>query len=220
MTTTINYADAFATGEYMSFRDSIAKASLDNKIHVKDGALVLGKNKFVVPYFVNYLNHIEQLEKERATLLMNYNDLYEKIIISDKPEKFKYLFDDVVVKIHNIEVQIDELRTFIATKNQGALSDKLKQEIDNNNKKASLLLDTSKQNIVTDNAVTKDVIALYKTNLNLHSSLNDAKHILPFDYIIVKRERTSHDKALKHTTLTKRQRVKGAVKKLMIDKLQ
>lgn len=217
---TVNFGDAFASAEYLAFRDAIAKVSLDNKLHIKGNHVIVGKNKYHVPNFVNYMEHIQHLETERAMLLMKYNDVYDKIIVADRPERYKSVFDELVKKINNIEVLIDELKTFISVKNQVRLQDTLQQQIDNNNQKALQMIENSKEAVVVDNALTRDILTLYKTNLSLHNSLSEAKHILPHDYVIVKKDQQTPRKTLKHTTLTKRQKVKSAVKKLMVDKLQ
>ena len=220
VSSSVNFGDAFNSAEYLAFKNAVSKVSLDNKLLIKDNHVVIGKTKYHVPNFVNYLEHIEYLEGERAILLMKYSDAYDRIIVSDRPERYKHAFDELVTKINNIEVLIDELKTFIETKNEVKLQDILKQQIADNNQKVSLLVEGSKDRIVIDTAIAKDALSLYKTNINLHNSLSEAKHVLPHDYVIVKKEQNTPRKTLKHTTLTKRQKVKGVVKKLMIDKLQ
>jgi hypothetical protein len=216
----VHYDEEFTSPEYLAFREAMSKVALENRVHVKDNFIVVGKNRYNVPNFVNYQDYINQLEEERSVLLMKYNDVYERIVISERPDKFKSMFDDLVTKINNIEVLIDEVRTFIETRNKEHVADKLQQQIDGNNDHANQLIDNSKGSVVVDTAITKQIISLYKANLNLHNSLNEAKHTLPHDYIIVKKEQSAPRKALRHSTLTKRQKVKTAVKKLMIDKLQ
>lgn len=216
----VNFDEAFKTPEYLAFREAVAKLSLENKIHIKDNSLVVGKNRYAVPNFVNYQDYIDKLEKERTLLLMKYNDMYENMLIMDNPEKHKRPFEELVTKLNNIEVIIDELNTFINTKNQTRLQDKLKQQMDDNKHKTQALMGNIQNNIAMDNSVVKEVLSLYKKNLDLHNALGDAKHILPHDYVIVKKEQQTSRTALKHSTLTKRQKVKTTVKKLMIDKLQ
>lgn len=216
----VHYEEEFSSPEYLTFRDAMSKVALENKVHVKDNFIVVGKNRYPVPNFVNYKEYINQLEKERSVLLMKYNDVYDKIVIAERPEKFKSMFDDLVTQINNIEVLIDEVITFIETRNKVRVADTLKQQIDGNNNHVTQLINNSKGSVVVDADITKNIISLYKANLNLHNSLDEAKHTLPHDYIIVKKEHSASHKALKHSTLTKRQKVKTVVKKLMVDKLQ
>lgn len=218
--TRVNFDEEFNTPEYLSFREAMSKVALENRVHVKDNFVVVGKNKYDIPNFVNYQDYIHQLEKELSVLLMKYNDVYEKIVVAERPEKFKTMFDDLVTKISNTEILIDEVRTFIETRNKERIADKLKQQIDRNNDHANQLIQNSKESVVIDTDVTKQIVSLYKTNLSLYNSLNEAKHTLPHDYVIVKKEPKATHKVLRHSTLTKRQKVKTAVKKLMIDKLQ
>lgn len=219
MSSRISYEDAFNTPEYLRFKDAIAKISLDNKVIVKDNNIVYGKNKFSIPHFVNYLQHLEELQQESSVLLKAYSDIYEKIIIADRPEKYKQSFNELVSKINNVEVLIDELQTFIHTKNQTSLKDTLQQEMHATNDKIDNLINGSMDNLVVDTGLLKEIVSLHKTSINLHASLNDAKHILPHDYVIVEKKYNLAGKPLKHTTLTKRQKIKSTVKKLMIDKL-
>jgi hypothetical protein len=219
MSSRVSYEDAFNTPEYSRFKDAIAKTSLDNKVIVKDNNIVFGKNKVSIPHFVNYLQHLEELQQERSVLLKAYSDVYDKIITADRPEKHKQSFNELVSKINSIEVLIDELQTFIHTKNQISLKNTLQQEILTTNAKIDNLINGSRDNLVVDTGLLNEIVSLHKTNINLHASLNDAKHILPHDYVIVEKKHNLAGKPLKHTTLTKRQKIKSTVKKLMIDKL-
>jgi hypothetical protein len=222
MSSRVSYEDAFSTPEYVAFKEAISKTSLDNRLHIKNNHISVGKLRFRIPNFVNAKGHLEELELERSQLLMRYNDVYEKIVVADRPERYKQPFNDLVTKISNVEVLMDELQTFIQARNVVNIKDNLQQELDANNIKWSTLIDNSTENIVVDNGTVKEVIALYKNNISLHNALNDAKHILPHDYIILEKKLLKEEassKTLKHTTLTKRQKVKSAVKKLMIDKL-
>ncbi len=220
MSSRVSYEDAFNTPGYLSFKDAVAKISLDNKVVVKDNNIVFGKTKVGIPHFVNYQEHLEELQQERSLLLKAYIDVYDKIVIADKPEKYKHSFNDLVSKINNVEVLIDELQTFIHAKNQSSLKNTLQQELHTNNAKIDNLIHRSKDNLVVDSGLLKEIVSLHKTSINLHASLMDAKHILPHDYVIIEKKHNLAGKPLKHTTLTKRQKIKSTVKKLMIDRLE
>jgi hypothetical protein len=219
MSSRISYEDAFNSPEYKHFQEAMSKVSLDNKLLIKNNQIVVGKNTHNIPYFINYQEHLLELEKERCKLLLQYNDIYEKIIIVDKPERYKQVFNDLVRQIHNIDVMIDELHTFIETRNAVSLKDKLQSELQENLTKMEKLVNMSKDNIVIDNAVTREILSLYKSNFNIHNILIDAKHILPHDYVIIEKKQNTQRNTLQHTTLTKREKIKGTVKKLMIDRL-
>jgi hypothetical protein len=220
MSSRISYEDAFNTTEYKLFQEAMSKVSLDNKLLIKDNHIVVGKNKYNIPYFINYQEHLQDLEKERCTLLLQYNDIYEKIIIIDNPEKYKQVFNELVKKINNIDVMIDELHTFIEARNAVSLKDQFQKQLHENVSKMDGLVNMSKDKVVIDSAVTREILSLYKNNQNIHNLLIDAKHILPHDYVIVKKKQNIQRDTLKHTPLTKRQKIKGPVKKLMIDVLE
>ena len=219
MSSRISYEDAFHSPEYKHFQEAMSKISLDNKLFVKNNHIVVGKNTYTIPYFINYQEHLQELENERCTLLLKYNDVYEKIIITDKPEKYKQVFNELVKRINNIDVMIDELHTFIEARNAVSAKDQLQREIQENISKMETIVNMSKDNVVVDNAVLREILSLYKSNFNLHNLLIDAKHVLPHDYVITEKKQNTQGKTLKHTAFTKRQKVKGTVKKLMIDRL-
>lgn len=225
-TTVASLAEKFASQEYMSFKETVERSSLDNKLVIKNKHVVYGKQKVKVPNFVNAKRLIEFLEGERVKHLLEYNDIYQKILVSDKPQIFKSSYDKLVTTIANIEVLIDEIHAFVesrsADKRADTVGSKLKDVIDKAHNTAQAL----QANGVLDVVKVKQLVALFHESLQLHSTHIEAKQEPLQDYVIYDLPTKENHKVVstsrpsKRTGLTMLGKVKPNIKKLMIDKLE
>lgn len=223
--TAASLAGKFSSPEYVSFKETVERASLDNKLVVKNKHIVFGKHKVQVPNFVSSKELIEYLESERVKYLLEYNDIYEKIIVSDKPQSFKASYEKLVTTISNLEILIDEIHTFIDGRNSHKRVDVVSSQLDDVANKIHKISLELQANGVLDTIKVKDLILLFHEELKLHATLSDAKQEPYMDYVIYdlpstnKQSIVSTNRVSKRSGVTMLNKVKPSVKKLMIDKL-
>lgn len=224
-TTAASLAEKFASQEYMSFKETVERASLDNKLVIKNKHVVYGKQKVRVPNFVNAKSLIEYLEGERVKHLLEYNDIYQKILVSDKPQVFKSSYDKLVTTISNIEVLIDEIHAFVESRNSDKWSDVMGAKLKDVTDKAHSTAQALQANGVLDVVKVKQLVDLFHESLQLHNAHTEAKQQPLHDYVIYdlpskeSHKVVSTSRPSKRTGLTMLGKVKPNIKKLMIDKL-
>jgi hypothetical protein len=223
--TATSLAEKFASQEYISFKETVDRASLDNKLVIKNQHVTYGKHKVKIPNFVNANEVIEYLEAERVKHLLDYNDVYEKIIVSDKPQAFKTSYEKLVTLISNLEVLIDEIHAFIESRNVSNKTDIVERQLKDVATKISETASVLEANGVFDTIKVKQLVNLFHEGTRLHNAHIEAQHEPYFDYVIYdlptkeKQKVVSASKASKRSGLTMLSKVKPTIKNLMIDKL-
>lgn len=110
-----------------------------DKLIYKDGYFYFPDKKIKVkpPVTRNVFDEINKLKQEKLDLLMEYKDLYDKIIYS---ENHKTQYNAIIKQISDIEEQIEELYTYFNLVNEVKHDDK----IDKLNKEIKYFKDNKK----------------------------------------------------------------------------
>lgn len=223
--TATSLAEKFASPEYISFKETVDRASLDNKLVIKNQYVSYGKHKVKIPSFVNANAVIEYLEAERVKLLLEYNDVYEKIVVSDKPQAFKTSYEKLVTSISNLEILIEEIHAFIESRNVSNKTDMVEVQLKELTTKISETASALQANGVFDAVKVKQLVNLFHEGTRLHNAHIEAQNEPYFNYIIYdmptneKQKVVSASKASKRSGLTLLNKVKPSIKNLMINKL-
>jgi hypothetical protein len=234
-------SEAFETPEYFTFKEYLSKASVDNSIKVKNGYVVYGKSVKEVPPFRSIEYVKSRLNDKKVKLLLQLNDIYDKIVVSSNPELHKVSYDTLVNTIELIDAKIDEIDAFIQHQNQMTVIEpiqKVEQEIENNKIKADSIIKGVSEDVHVDKSKIKSLLSIHKTNTNLFQKLTEAKAVCEMDYVIWpeakpkevrKSSKTSAilstvgigDKSARKTRISsvQKQSIKNNVKQLMIERL-
>ena len=226
-------SEAFETPEYFAFKEHVAKASVDNSLKVKNGNVVYGKSVKEVPSFrsVEYVK--ENLNHKKVQLLLQLNDLYDKIVVSSSPEMLKGAYDSLVNNIQLIDAKFDEIDAYIQHQNEVTVFEpieNIKQEIESNHVRAESVIKGVSEDVHVDKSKIKTLLTLHKANMNLAQKLAEAVAVCEMDYIIWPEEKPKEKKAdsvglgersSRKTRLSSIQKksIKNSVKQLMKEKL-
>jgi hypothetical protein len=229
-------SSAFESPEYYAFKEHVEKCSSENSVKIKDNCISYGKTIKSIPAFIN----VEELEKhfveQKTLLLLQYNDLYDKIIIAEYPNIFQKRYEAIVQQITAIDSILDEIHSYIEDKNEMEIHMPIKQVIEDlemNKARAASLFKNMNEDVHLGREKIKELLIIHKENVRLEHILQDAKNALPYDYVIYKTKNqslvpipnksisTSTPKKVssrKQLTIDKRNTIKETVKKLMIEK--
>lgn len=223
-------AEAFETPQYFSFKELVSKSSVENSIKIKNNSIVYGKNVKEIPSF-NSVQHVkDMLQKDKLFYLLALNDLYDQIVISDTPEKYKTQYDTLIKHISTIEMKIDEIDAYISNQNNMHVDEpilQIKKELEETEIKSDSIIKATKDNVHLDKNQIKTLLTLHKTHNLLLQKLEEAKTNMEMDYIIWKIEKqpsnkTSHLSVSSNTRKIyglKKQTIKNNIKQLLKDKL-
>jgi hypothetical protein len=226
-------SEAFETPEYFAFKEHVAKASVDNSLKVKHGNVVYGKSVKEVPSFrsVDYVK--ETLNNKKVQLLLQLNDLYDKIVVSSSPEIFKAPYDSLVDSIQLIDAKFDEIDAYIQHQNQVMVFEpieNLKQEIESNHVRTESVIKGVSEDVHVDKSKIKTLLSLHKANMNLEQKLAEAIAVCEMDYVIWPEEKPKENKSntvrlgersSRKTRLSsiQKQSIKNSAKQLMKERL-
>jgi hypothetical protein len=187
-------ADKFASVEYTNFKTLITKASSDNSIVIKKNHLIYGKQKVEIPSFKTVEDVIKVLEAEKTILLLKYNDLYEKIIISESPSAYKLAYNNVVERIGVIDNKIDEVIAYISdyhTKEVILPSVLLQEKIEYNKQRALNIISSLKDDVHIEKNKANDLLKIHKQNSQMQQELEEIVNKPIKNYVIWKDENAS-----------------------------
>jgi hypothetical protein len=231
----VSIAERFNTPDYEKFRDIVSKSGLDGSLKVRNNKIVFGSSSIKIPYFKSTSDVKEELELKKQKLLLEFNDLYDKIIISEEPIIYRNRYQNVSKSIEQIDLMIDEIDSYISTVNEEKINNpisKILQEIQNNKNNTQYAIEGTKDNVHIPKSVINKVVAYHNTGVKLEHKLKEAKDVNETNYIIwdkplkddiyetqevlVSSKKSSSTKKL---TSAKKVVIKKATKKLMVEKL-
>jgi hypothetical protein len=236
-------AEAFESPEYFAFKDNLTKASLDKSIKIKNSHLVYGKNVKEVPSFKAVDDVKSSLQASKTKLLLQLNDLYDRIISAASPDMYKSQYETLIRAIEVIDAKIDEVDAFISSQNEKLIYEPLRtieHELETNKVKAESIIQSVRNDVHIDKSKITNLLTHHKKNINLLQKLTEAKNAVEMDYIIWKDVETSKpsktssssrkltallstatSSSPKRTRLSsiKKQSIKSNVKQLMKDRL-
>lgn len=231
----VSIAERFNTPEYMKFRDIVSKSGLDASLKIKNNKVVFGNSSVQVPFFQSVTTLKEELEGKKQKLLLEFNDLYEKIIISDEPIVYKNRYQNVSSNIEQIDVLIDEIDSYISSINEIKVHNPIsviEHEIEKNSNDMKYLVETTKDDVHISKKAINKLVVYHNNSIKLEQKLKEAKEVNEINYIIwdkplqselVETEQVNltYRKATSTKKLTPAKKVviKKATKKLMIERL-
>ena len=228
-------AERFNTQDYFKFKDIVLKSGLDATLKIKNNKIVFGNNIVEIPYFKNIADVKEELENRKQKLLLEFNDLYDKIVISEEPIIYKNKYNNISQSIEQIELMIDEIDSYTSSVNEKKLLDPIKtieHDIENNKNIYNFTIENTKNNLHIPKSVINKLVTAHTLGVKLEQKLKEAKEISEVDYIIwdkplkaevieneiivVPSRKTTNTKKL---TSAKKAVIKKATKQLMVEKL-
>lgn len=229
-------SEAFETPEYFAFKEHVAKASVDNSLKVKNGNVVYGKSVKEVPSFRSVQYVKEALNKKKVELLLQLNDLYDKIVITSSPELFKGPYDSLVNAIQLIDAKFDEIDAYIQHQNEVMVFEpieNIKQEIESNHVRVENVIKDVSEDVHVDKSKIKTLLSLHKASMNLAQKLDEAIAVCEMDYVIWPEEKQKMktdvmlntvglgEKSSRRSRLSSIQKksIKNSVKQLMKERL-
>lgn len=231
----VSIAERFNTPEYVKFRDIVTKSGLDASLKIKNNKVFFGNTSAMIPFFKSAVDVKEELEKKKQTLLLEFNDLYDKIVISDEPIMYKNRYQTVSKDIEQIDLIIDEIDSYIASVNEQKINkpvSNLMQEIESNKNNAQYVIEETRDNVHTPKKSIIKLASYHNTGVKLEQKLKEAKETSETNYIIwdkpLKDDMYENEKVIesskktstsKKLTSAKKVVIKKATKKLMAEKL-
>jgi hypothetical protein len=230
-------SSAFESPEYYAFREHVEKSSSENSIKIKDNCIIYGKTSKVIPSFMSVDDVVMYLEEQKRDLLIQYNDLYDKIVIAEYPNIFQKKYESIVQKVTIIDAVMDEIHSYVNEKNDVRVHMPIMQIIENiaaNKANAASLYMNMNEDVHLEKKKIKTLLKIHKENAQLEQNLIDAKCAVLYEYVIYKTNTTKSSenplnvhtqegkkerKTTRKTNLAKKQTIKETVKKLMIEKL-
>lgn len=235
----VDISKQFESHEYTEFKQSLAKASSENKIALRDGNLLYNK-KVSIPNFKSVEEVEKLLNQAKIDALIKYNNIYDNILVSENPEQYKASFNHIVEYISDIDHLLDAIHEFVYQKNLEITTKpvvEIEQGIENNKTRISALISSMKDSVHLEKSKVKQLLDIHKANVHLHSKLQDAQNTTNFDYIIwpyhknkavdrVKQRKSSHvststsTKTVKKITPAQKSTIIKSTKKLIVEKMK
>lgn len=228
-------AERFNTPDYSKFKEVVSKSGLDSTLKIKNNKVIFGNSSVEVPYFKNVVDVKTELEQKKQNLLLEFNDLYDKIIISDEPIIYRNKYNNVSQTIEQIELMIDEIDSYIQSVNESKIISSIRnieQDIENNKTICKLLVDSAKDNVHIPKTSVNKLVSAHNLSVKLEQKLKEAKEVSEINYIIwdkpLKEEVKENESILvtkrqlsstKKLTSAKKAVIKKATKQLMVEKL-
>lgn len=231
----VSIAERFNTPEYTKFREIVSKSGLDASLKIKNNKVIFGNTSVHVPFFKSVTDVKEELDEKKQKLLLEFNDLYDQIVISEEPMMYKNRYQNVLKEIEQIEVVTDEIDSYILSVNEQKVMkpiSTLLQDIENNKNNTQYVIEGTKDNVHTPKKSISKLAFNHNTGVKLEQKLKEAKEVSEINYIIwdkplkddlyetekviESKRKTSSTKKL---TSAKKVVIKKATKKLMVEKL-
>jgi hypothetical protein len=137
-----------------------------------------------------------QFSKVIPIKLLKYNDLYEKIIISETPLVYKRAYNDVVEKISAIDNKIDEVMAYISdcyTKEVLFPSVSLQEKIEYNKQRALNIITSLQDDVHIEKGKANELLKIHKQNSQMHQELEEVLNKSIKNYIIWNDESSIND---------------------------
>jgi hypothetical protein len=233
----INIAERFQTPEYQTFKDFAKKSAAESSISVINNKIVYGKVKVDIPFFRNVESIKTELQEKRTKLYLEYNDLYETIVICDEPILYKKRYQTIIDSIEQVDRVIDEIDAYVNSVNEQRSVlpiSSIQQQIETNKSNVQYAMNSMKDDVHVAVKSAKQLLSYHKKGNNLEQELKEAKDISPLDYIIWDepsidlkdlKARASKGRepvrvtSSKKLSAAKKAIIKKATKKVMVDKL-
>lgn len=228
-------AERFNTPDYSKFKEVVSKSGLDSTLKIKNNKVIFGNSSVEVPYFKNVVDVKTELEQKKQNLLLEFNDLYDKIIISDEPIIYRNKYNNVSQTIEQIELMIDEIDSYIQSVNESKIISSIRNielDIENNKTICKLLVDSATDNVHIPKTSVNKLVSAHNLSVKLEQKLKEAKEVSEINYIIwdkpLKEEVKENESILvtkrqlsstKKLTSAKKAVIKKATKQLMVEKL-
>lgn len=234
MDTTI--ADKFLTPEYNKFVELVKKSGGESTLQIVNNKVVYGSTKVVVPTFKNVADIKDELETKKVSLLLQVNDLYDKIITVDEPTLYKSKYQGVVSQVQHIDMLIDEIDAYINNINEVKVTVPIttaQAKLSSNKSNIQEVVNAIDGDVHVAKKNVKKLVALHKDGIKLEGDWAEAKTIGEINYIIWDRkDETKTDtsasfvpsssktpKSSKRLSVAKKAVIKKATKKVMVQKL-
>jgi len=231
MSTTI--AEMFQSPEYTAFKDVVVRSVSDNALHIRNNTIIYGKTKVPIPSFVTLDTLKNELGKRKTILLMQYSDLYDKIIVSSNPTVYRKHYDNVVSDIASIDATIEEVMAYLEQENVNIIQipvNAILEKVTSNQSRMDILVQEIKDDIRIDRKKIKEVLQLHKENTTLTQQYIEAVSAPQKNYVILSLDSSSpsspstEPKSLKggkgkKENVDRNARIKQQAKKVMTKKL-
>lgn len=222
-------AEMFQSPEYTAFKEVVIRSVSDNAVHIRNNAVIHGKSKVPIPSFITLETLKTELGKRKTTLLMQYSDLYDKIVISSNPVVFRKQYDAVVSDIASIDATLQEVMEYLEQENVNIVQMPISAILDkvaNNQSRMDVLVQEIKDDVRVDRKKIKEVLQIHRENATLTQQYMEALSTPEKDYVILSLDSRSHPaepKSLKGGKKTsgieRNARIKKQAKKIMTKKL-
>lgn len=222
-------AEMFQRPEYTAFKDVVVRSVSDNSVHIRNNTVIHGKTKVPIPPFVTLNTLQNELGKRKTALLMQYSDLYDKIIVSSNPTIFRKQYDTVVSDITSIDATMEEVIEYLEQENVHIVQmpiNAIQEQVTKNQSRLDVLVQEIKDDVRVDRKKIKEVLQLHKENATLTQQYMEALSTPEKDYVIFSLDSRSHltePKSLKggkqKSGIERNARIKKQAKKFMTKKL-
>jgi hypothetical protein len=230
---TISIADRFQTPDYNKFKDIVSKSGSDASLKIKNNKIIYGNSSVEVPFFKDADILKVELEQQKTKLLLQSNDLYDKIVIAEEPLLYKAKYTSLVNQIQKIDMIIDELDSYLSSLNeQQVITPIVMIENEINHKKDSVqqIVSSTRDDVYLGKKASSKLLYLHNTLVKLEQQLKEAKEVNTINYIIwdkpledtvekVNVVVNATKSSSKKLTSAKKAVIKKATKKLMVNKL-
>lgn len=184
---TTTFAKSFQSPEYLKFKEFISKSSTDGTVHISNNKVVYGSKSTPIPAFKDTELVRDILEDKKQTLLLEYSDIYDKIVIADEPLLFKKKYQGIVDAITEINLQLDELNAYVSTVHDQKVQlprTKIEEKIAQNNIRVQTLMNGMNENVHLSKKKVQELVVIHKDNMSLQQQLTEAKNATDMSYVI------------------------------------
>lgn len=186
METTV-FAKSFQSPEYLKFKEFISKSSTDGTVHISNNKVVYGSKSTPIPSFKDTELVKTILEDKKQTLLLEYSDIYDKIVIADEPLMFKKKYQAIVDAITEINLQLDELSAYVSAVHDQTVQlprTRIEEKISQNDVRVQTLMNGMNDNVHLSKKKIQELVVIHKDNMSLQQQLTEAKNATDMSYVI------------------------------------
>lgn len=219
-------AEMFQNPEYTAFKDVVTRSVSDNAVHIRNNTVIYGKTKVPIPPFVTLDTLKNELGKRKTALLMEYSDLYDKIIISSNPTVYRKQYDTVVSDITSIDATLQEVMEYLEQENVNLIQmpiNAIQDQVTKNQSRMDVLVEEIKNDVRVDRKKIKEVLQLHKEDATLMQQYMEALSTPEKDYVIFSLDstqpKTLNGGGKKTKSVERNARIKHQAKKFMTKKL-
>lgn len=232
-----NLVNTFHTPEYTKFKEFVVKSANDGSLKIQNNHVEYGKQRTVIPAFLEAEALKEELENQRIALLMKYSDVYDKIVLTDQPILYRKQYESIVESIEQVDRQLDELTSFVQSMQEekvGVPVQKLEEQLDMQRIQARNITEGLKGAIHIPQKKVQELAKLHKEVMTTQAKLDQAQLYPGVPYVIwkkssaglqesatkqVKKSKVASAKSSGRLSEAKKTAIKASAKQVMVDKL-